>query len=52
MKSKKQVEVLLHGLNQIDDLLEYSYKHYDLEDLRDRILDIIDETTEKLKNSS
>ena len=49
MKSKKQVEVLLHGLNQIDDLLEYRYRNYELEDLRDRILDIIDETTEKLK---
>ena len=30
-------------INQIDDLLEYSYKNYDVERLRDRIMGFIDD---------
>jgi len=32
-----------HCINQIDDLLEYSYKRYDRERLRDRIMGFIDD---------
>ena len=49
MEVEKVLEEYVKAINEIDDFLEYAYKGRTVESLRDKILSVISEIGENLK---
>lgn len=52
MKAQRQRDILLSGLNRVDDLFEYRFKSKTPEELQTEVKSILDVTTARLRKAT